>query len=296
MVPSCKNGPTVAFNPVGAKGDITPENKAEMWRLPPSKTRPTPDVVTPIRVGDMRLLLRRRAVHGGDAKTGKQLYRAELTQGSSTGRNWSRPMGRSTSTPPTVSTDVVRGGQGVQEAGDEHAARHDLRLARHRRRPHLPPRLRLPVGDRDEVIGVCGARADVTAALTRATPPTESSVPGTHREVRCGWSGAAGILSCFLLPFPSFTVGSGSGSSSGPNITRYFTLATERVSFGKQRGPADALAVDARAVRAAEIADEKQSIGLGDHAVQLGDALRFETDIAVLVPAEQGEVLGKVEG
>ena len=29
VVPSCKNGPTVAFNPVGAKGDIDPDNKAE---------------------------------------------------------------------------------------------------------------------------------------------------------------------------------------------------------------------------------------------------------------------------
>ena len=33
VVPSCKNGPTVAFNPVGAKGHIDPKNDAELWRV-----------------------------------------------------------------------------------------------------------------------------------------------------------------------------------------------------------------------------------------------------------------------
>ena len=81
VVPSCKDGPTVAFNPVGAKGNIDPDNKAELWRLPVSKTRTTPDVVSPIRVDDVVYF----CADGGvltahDAKTGKQLYRTELTK------------------------------------------------------------------------------------------------------------------------------------------------------------------------------------------------------------------------
>jgi outer membrane protein assembly factor BamB len=80
VVPSCKDGPTVAFNPVGAKGDITPENKNEIWRLPPSKTRTTPDVVSPIRVGDVLYFSGDGPFTAYDAKTGKQLYRVELTR------------------------------------------------------------------------------------------------------------------------------------------------------------------------------------------------------------------------
>ncbi len=80
VVPSCKNGPTVGFNPVGAKGDITPENKAELWRLPSSNTFRTPDVVTPIRVGDVVYLSGDGPFWAIEAKTGKQLYRAELTK------------------------------------------------------------------------------------------------------------------------------------------------------------------------------------------------------------------------
>ena len=80
VVPSCKDGPTVAFNPVGAKGDITPENKAELWRLPSSKTRTTPDVVTPLRVGDVVYLCADGPFTAYEAKTGKQLYRADLTK------------------------------------------------------------------------------------------------------------------------------------------------------------------------------------------------------------------------
>ena len=80
VVPSCKDGPTVAFNPIGAKGDITPENKAELWRLPSSKTRTTPDVVTPLRIGDVVYLCADGPFAAYEAKTGKQLYRADLTK------------------------------------------------------------------------------------------------------------------------------------------------------------------------------------------------------------------------
>jgi hypothetical protein len=80
VVPSCKDGPTVAFNPVGAKGDITPDNKAELWRLPQSRTRTTPDVVGPGRVGDVVYWTADGPFSAYDAKTGKQLYRNDLTK------------------------------------------------------------------------------------------------------------------------------------------------------------------------------------------------------------------------
>jgi outer membrane protein assembly factor BamB len=81
VVPSCKDGPTVAFNPVGAKGDITPENKAELWRLPSSNMRTTPDVVTPVRVGDVVYLCGDGPLTARDAKTGAEIYREKVTNG-----------------------------------------------------------------------------------------------------------------------------------------------------------------------------------------------------------------------
>src|SRR5262249_32945349 len=80
VVPSCKDGPTVAFNPVGAKGDITPENKAELWRLPSTNTFRTPDVVTAVRLGEIIYLTGDGPLCASDAKTGKQHYRADLTK------------------------------------------------------------------------------------------------------------------------------------------------------------------------------------------------------------------------
>lgn len=70
VVPSCKNGPLVAFNPVGAKGDISPDNKAEKWRF-----KQTPDVVSPIRVGDIVYTSADGPLTAIDAKTGEQIYR-----------------------------------------------------------------------------------------------------------------------------------------------------------------------------------------------------------------------------
>ena len=79
VVPSCKDGPTVAFNPVGAKGDITPENKAELWRVPASTFR-TPDVIAPIRVGDIVYMTGDGPFTAVEAKTGKVIYREQLTK------------------------------------------------------------------------------------------------------------------------------------------------------------------------------------------------------------------------
>jgi outer membrane protein assembly factor BamB len=81
VVPSCKNGPTVAFNPVGAKGDIAPGNKAELWRLPQTAERTTPDVVTPLRVGDVIYICQDGPFIARDAKTGQLLYREQVSKG-----------------------------------------------------------------------------------------------------------------------------------------------------------------------------------------------------------------------
>lgn len=73
VVPSCKSGPVVAFDPVGAKGEINPENKAELWRF-----KSTPDVVPPIKVDDIVYLMDNGPITALDAKTGKQIYREQL--------------------------------------------------------------------------------------------------------------------------------------------------------------------------------------------------------------------------
>ena len=79
VVPSCKNGPTVGFNPVGAKGAIEPGNPAELWRLPGAQVT-TPDVPTPVRVGDVVYIV---GAGGGitavDAKTGAKHYDKQPT-------------------------------------------------------------------------------------------------------------------------------------------------------------------------------------------------------------------------
>lgn len=73
VVPSCKNGPTVALNPVGANGSIDPENKAELWRY-----KATPDVVSPLLVGDIVYLLKDGPLTALEAKTGKVIYQQPL--------------------------------------------------------------------------------------------------------------------------------------------------------------------------------------------------------------------------
>jgi len=73
VVPSCKVGPTVGLNPVGAKGLIGPDNPAELWRL-----KFTPDVVSPLLVDDIVYLLKDGPFYAIDAKTGKQIYQRSL--------------------------------------------------------------------------------------------------------------------------------------------------------------------------------------------------------------------------
>jgi outer membrane protein assembly factor BamB len=76
VVPSCKRGVTVALDPRTAAGRISPGGPAEKWRLP----RNTPDVPSPIRVGDAIYLMG----EGGklmavDAATGKELFYEVVT-------------------------------------------------------------------------------------------------------------------------------------------------------------------------------------------------------------------------
>jgi outer membrane protein assembly factor BamB len=110
VVPSCKDGPTVAFNPVGAKGDITPENKAELWRIPASNTFRTPDVVTPIRVDDLVYFSGDGPFWALEAKTGKQIYREMLSPGKHRA-NLVAADGNIYVTSTTGATDVVKAGR-----------------------------------------------------------------------------------------------------------------------------------------------------------------------------------------
>jgi outer membrane protein assembly factor BamB len=105
VVPSCKNGPTVAFNPVGAKGDITPENKAEFWRF-----KATPDVVAPIRVGDIVYLASDGPFTAVDAKTGEQIYRQNVSPGKHRA-NMIAADGKIYVTSTTGAIDVVQAGR-----------------------------------------------------------------------------------------------------------------------------------------------------------------------------------------
>ena len=116
VVPSCKDGPTVAFNPVGAKGNIDPENKAELWRLPVTKDYRTPDVIAPLRVGDVVYQTGDGPFWALDAKTGKQLYREALTPGTHRS-NLVAADGKIYVTALNGTTDVVQAGRAFKKLG-----------------------------------------------------------------------------------------------------------------------------------------------------------------------------------
>jgi len=105
VVPSCKNGPMVGLNPVGAKGDIGPDNPAEVWRI-----NMTPDVVAPIRVGDVIYLCGHGPFTAHDIKTGKELFRGDVTKG----QHWSNMVvgdGKIYATSQDGTTDVIQPGR-----------------------------------------------------------------------------------------------------------------------------------------------------------------------------------------
>jgi outer membrane protein assembly factor BamB len=79
VIPSCKTGPTVGINPVGAKGTIE-DKPFELWKLSPREKVITPDVPSPLRVGDVVYIVEA----GGpmtaiEAKTGTVLYTSQPT-------------------------------------------------------------------------------------------------------------------------------------------------------------------------------------------------------------------------
>ncbi|HEV3386756.1 MAG TPA: PQQ-binding-like beta-propeller repeat protein [Gemmata sp.] len=114
VVPSCKNGPTVGLNPVGAKGNIDPDNKNELWRF-----KTTPDVVSPIRVGDVVYLCGAGPITAIDAKTGQQLYKADVTKG----YHWSNMVaadGKIYATNEAGFTDVILAGKEFKKLATNH--------------------------------------------------------------------------------------------------------------------------------------------------------------------------------
>ncbi|MCE9530335.1 MAG: PQQ-binding-like beta-propeller repeat protein [Planctomycetes bacterium] len=105
IVPSCKNGPTVGLKPVGAKGDINAENPAEAWRI-----KTTPDVVSPIRIGDVIYLCSHGPFSAHDIKTGQQIYKENVTKG----YHWSNLVagdGKIYATSQEGVTDVIHAGR-----------------------------------------------------------------------------------------------------------------------------------------------------------------------------------------
>jgi outer membrane protein assembly factor BamB len=110
VVPSCKDGPTVGINPVGAKGDINPDNPAELWRAPASANFRTPDVVAPIRVGDIVYVTGAGPFWALEAKTGKVIYKENLSRGA----HWANMVaadGKVYVTGQDGATDVVQAGK-----------------------------------------------------------------------------------------------------------------------------------------------------------------------------------------
>ncbi len=114
VVPSCKDGPTVAFDPVGAKGAIDPENKAELWRIPGSTIR-TPDVVGPIRIGDQVYWTGDGPFYAVEARTGKQVYRENLTRFVHRAQLVASGDGNIYVTASNGKTDVVKAGKEFQK-------------------------------------------------------------------------------------------------------------------------------------------------------------------------------------
>lgn len=76
VVPSCKNGVTVAVDPRKAKGEIAPGTPGELWRLP----RGTPDVPSPLLFEGVVYLMRENGIlETYDVKTASQIYSEKVT-------------------------------------------------------------------------------------------------------------------------------------------------------------------------------------------------------------------------
>ena len=90
---------------IGAKGAIDPDNPAEIWRI-----KTTPDVVSPIQVGDVIYFCGHGPFSAYEAKTGQQIYKADVTKG----YHWSNMVaadGKIYATSQEGVTDVVQAGR-----------------------------------------------------------------------------------------------------------------------------------------------------------------------------------------
>lgn len=76
VVPSCKNGVTVAIDPAAAKGTIGPKGPGELWR----HEKGTPDVPSPLLVDGVLYIMREtNTINAFDPKTGKEHYSEKVT-------------------------------------------------------------------------------------------------------------------------------------------------------------------------------------------------------------------------
>lgn len=76
VVPSCKNGVTVAVDPTKAKGNLVPGGEGELWRIP----RGTPDVPSPLLVdGVIYFWKETSSLVAYDAKSGEKTGELQLT-------------------------------------------------------------------------------------------------------------------------------------------------------------------------------------------------------------------------
>src|SRR5262249_23719670 len=66
--------------------------------------------------------------------------------------------------------------------------------------------------------------------------------------------------------------------------------------IGLKSRPPNALAIDLGPVRASQVTQEQQAIRFGQHAMDLGNALVVQANVAAFLSAHQGEVLGQIDG
>jgi outer membrane protein assembly factor BamB len=90
---------------VGASGNVEPGNSSELWRI-----KTTPDVVAPIRIGNIVYMCGHGPFSAVDAKTGEQIYKADITKG----YHWSNMVagdGKIYATSQEGVTDVIQAGK-----------------------------------------------------------------------------------------------------------------------------------------------------------------------------------------
>src|SRR6516164_1630263 len=75
------------------------------------------------------------------------------------------------------------------------------------------------------------------------------------------------------------------GGGVGAEVDAELVVRDAELIVGQQGGAADAGAVDAGAVGTAQVADEKQAVGLDNDAVHLGDALVLQAHVALFLAA-----------